>query len=83
MSHSNDFDNTFITQMYIWWIDNQIRIECGPIQCHVLSGSWIHDPFAHVFGMCVVMHYKLGSHQPHSHFCTFVCVCMCFFLLNL
>jgi hypothetical protein len=28
------------------------------MQCHVLGGSWIHDPFAHALEICSITHYK-------------------------
>ena len=74
--HSNRFDNTIITSMYIVWSDYLIYVKCSYIQSHVLIGLQIHDPLKHTLRICSIIHYK----------CVFIivlCILLIFTLLVL
>lgn len=57
-SNSDSLDNAISIQVHIAWKDYLIRVECGPIQSHVLGGSRTHDPLTHTLRMCFISHYK-------------------------
>lgn len=56
--HSDGYNNTIIIQMHIVWSTYFIHVECGPMLSYVLGGLQIHDLFVHIFGMCLITHYK-------------------------